>query len=153
MTRRLRATLLIWLVLMPLAVVSTATPASAANCATAGHSYVIDSSGFYQSGFEGDYRFGIQYLVLPAGTAFQVGGNGMLPDSFAEFNLYPGDTVPPWVRVQQLTRPKVGGNCVVNQRWVFPSAQLLGTHQVRVDYRAGRTGTPISETIVFIIFI
>jgi hypothetical protein len=151
MTRRLA--LLLALVLTPLVMVSTAAPAAAANCATPGHAYVI-YNGVYFSGYEGNYQFGIQYLVLPRGTAFQVGANGLLPGSFAEFDLYLSDTVPPeGLAVQRLNRLQVGGNCVVNQKWVYPSPQFEGIYQVRVNYRAGRTGAWISETEAFIIFI
>jgi hypothetical protein len=87
------------LILVPLVTLGPASPAAAASCRTAGHAYLIYNGGVYFSGYEGNYQFGIQYLVLPRGTAFE------------------------------------------------------GIYQMRVNYRAGRTGAPISETEVFIIFI
>lgn len=153
MTRRLFA-LLMPLVLAPLVAVGAAPSAAAAHCNQLAHAYAIHDNVPYFSGYEGNYQLGIQYLVLPRGTAFQVGAAGLLPDSYADFDLYPGDAVPPgWIVSQHLNYLRVGDNCVVNQKWVYPSAEFIGTFQVRVHYRTGRLGTPISETEVFIIFI
>jgi hypothetical protein len=149
------AAVLTSLMLVPLAVVGAASPAAAAAaCAQPGHAYLIHEGRAYYSGYEGDYRFGIQYLVLPRGTAVQVGAAGLKPGFFGEFDLYPGDTVPPgWFYAQRLTRPQVGGNCVINQQWVYPHPSLVGTYQLRVNYVAGNSGAPVQETEVFVIFI
>jgi hypothetical protein len=151
------AAVLASLVLAPLVVVGAASPASAsaAFCVQPGHAYLIHDGRAYYSGYEGDYRFGIQYLVLPRGTPVQVGAAGLLPDSFAEFNLHTGDAVPPdWIVVQRLDRPKVMGNCVINQRWVYPHPDLIGTYQLRVNYRGSwNGGAAVQETEVFVIFI
>jgi hypothetical protein len=140
--------------------VSTVTPAAAIIappprpvCATAGHAYAIHNGSVYQSGYEGNYQNGVQYLVLPSGTPFEVGGNGLKPDSFLQVDLYPGDTVPANGIPQHLTRPKVGGNCVVNQEWIYPSTAYTGTWSLVVEYTGGLSGANVRETVVFVVFI
>lgn len=49
----------------------------------------IYDGGFYSSGFEGNYQHGIQYIVLRAGTPFQVGGNCVVNQKWAFSNTNP----------------------------------------------------------------
>ena len=156
MFRRLLRPLLACALLPLVAVVGTASPAVAASCATAGHAYVIQGGGVYMSGYEGNYQNGVQYLVLTAGTPFQVGANGVKPDNFVTFELVYGETTSPFWQPasQKLIRLQAGGNCVFNQKWVTPNVNPSeGTYSVRVSYVGGNSGTVINETIVYIIFI
>src|SRR4029453_4805819 len=114
MFRRLLRPLLACALLPLFAVVGTASPAVAASCATAGHAYVIQGGGVYMSGYEGNYQNGVQYLVLTAGTPFQVGANGVKPDNFVTFELVYGETTYPFWQPasQKLIRLQAGGTCV-----------------------------------------
>jgi hypothetical protein len=155
MSRRLLAALLSFVLVPLVAVVTASSPALAVNCATPGHTYVISGGTTYQSGFEGNYQNGVQRLVLPAATPFQVGANGIKPDTHIEFELVLGETTSPFWQIprDKLARPKASGNCVANQTWVFPSTNPpVGTYSVRAMYAAGNSGAVINETIVFVTF-
>ncbi|GAB3536828.1 hypothetical protein [Phytohabitans suffuscus] len=123
---------------------------------------MIYNGGFYSSGYEGNNQNGIQYIVLPAGTPFQVGGNGIRHnDIVADFSvsLYhtdlPINELPGrglWA--QDLFHAKAAENCVVNQRWVFPNPNPpTGTYQINADYIAGNSGVHVRETIAYLIFV
>lgn len=146
--------LLLPLVLVPVvAVVGAGTPASAAFCNQLGHSYTIYNGVAYESGWEGGHQNGIQTLVLPAGTRFQVGAAGTYPGNWVEFGLYADEVVPPWgFPVENLARIKAGGNCVANQQWVDPFPRF-GTYQVTARYFSWVSNRVILETSVYVIFI
>ncbi|WP_214105161.1 hypothetical protein [Acrocarpospora catenulata] len=127
----------------------SATPASAAVCATLGHAYFIyPADGFnYMSGFENDKRYGVPTIFAFRGSFFQVGGNGIKPGTPITFTAVTGM----FGANSGAVTTNAGGNCVVNQ---VPNAFAIGnvpngTYTVRATYRAGNSGAFIvNEPVV-----
>jgi len=125
-----------------------ASPASAAVCATRGHTYLTQPAtrSAYFSGFEGDQSLGVPTVNLTSGewSSFNTGGNGIRPGTSITFNLWRTDGGTRFVRGIQ-TR-NAGSNCVVNEQRAGILDYLdAGQYVLTTNYFAGNTGQFISN--------
>jgi hypothetical protein len=134
--------------------VSGATPASAATCATAGHSYLTQPGRFFFSGFEGDQRYGVPALYTFSFDAFSLGGNGIRPGTSIRFEFTDKATGAPANVVtgtgsSYITRA-ARSNCVVNEEGTGIFAPV-GTYRVTAYYTAGNTNQYVVDPVVDIV--
>ncbi|HEU5265880.1 MAG TPA: VCBS repeat-containing protein [Jatrophihabitans sp.] len=129
-----------------------ASPASATTpCRTAGHAYLTQPGKAYQSGFEGDQRYGVQTLTFQRGTQqFRYGANGISFISYVQFRIF--DTANPsrnaGDEIAGVYNLQPGRNCVVNEVGPYTFDAAPGLYEVRATYLAGNSGRAVDEPVV-----
>jgi len=130
----------------------SATPASAARCATAGHAYLTQPGRVIFSGFEGNQQFGVPTVTYAQNTqAFGLGGNGISPGSGVDFFAFDRNTgaqvgfVPG--RPAQYYTSTARSNCVVNENGPFFFSLPPGNYRIVANYFPGNNFRLVSDTV------
>ena len=137
--------------------VMSASPASAASCATRGHAYLTVPvlRQYIFSGYEGDQSVGLRTVNIDTGQTssyVNTGGNGIRPGSSVVFNLFRTDGGTQFVRGIQ-TRT-ANSSCVVNeQRATILDGLDPGQYVLTANYFAGGSGAYISNDWVVLISV
>src|SRR5262245_11482134 len=157
--RRLRWALAAFVMVAGLAVggLATASPASAASCATRGHAYLTVPvlRQYIFSGYEADYSVGVRTVNIDTGQTssyVNTGGNGIRPGTSVTFNLFRTDGGTTFVKGIQ-TRT-ANSSCVVNeQRATVLDGLDPGQYVLTATYFAGNSGAYISNESVVLISV